>query len=89
MPDETFAGEWLDAIVNRSPIAIVRAPYSVARRISRSDVDIRLKTLGEAPMIFIDGSRVVVGGAEPSSPAVQLDGGTVQAVLRRLLVSSE
>ncbi|HEY8527299.1 MAG TPA: AAA domain-containing protein [Acidimicrobiales bacterium] len=88
---EELAGPWLDHVANRLPAlghsVTIRAPVEIALDLESSSADLRLRTLGPAPIAFGGETAMAVGSADPAKPAACItDEAVVVAARRRLLV---
>jgi hypothetical protein len=88
--DEHQAGEWLTRLAHTVPAAghamTVRAPIPVAVQLEETAADLKLRTLGPAPVAFAGEAAMAVGSIDPGKPALCItDRVVVVAARRRLL----
>jgi hypothetical protein len=88
-PDQ--AGAWLDHVARELPalghVVTVRAPAPIAARLESAPVELRLRTLGPAPIAFLGEAAMAVGSADPAKPAVCVAQEAVIAAARRRLLA--
>lgn len=88
---DDHAGPWLDALVDALPshgkTLTVRSPAPIAVRFESSAADLRLRTLGPAPLAFVGDSAMAVGSVDPARPAARITSEAFVAAARRLLLA--
>jgi hypothetical protein len=88
VPGDPFAGPWLTKVAShgsdRGKSVVVRAPASVAVTIEDSAAELRLRTLGTTPFVFLDDDTLITGGSQADRPAIRLESAAVVAAVRRL-----
>lgn len=87
---EDQAGAWLHHVaIGLPPLGhsvTIRAPVQIASDLESSPADLKLRTLGPAPIAFVGEKAMAVGSADPARPAVWVtDEAVVIAARRRLL----
>jgi hypothetical protein len=90
IPTSEFAGSWLTNVADRvsadGAATVVRAPTPVALTLEDTLADLRLRTLGAAPLAFVGDETLVVGSTRVDGPAVCIASSAVVAAVRRLVL---
>jgi hypothetical protein len=93
VPDESFAGRRLvravGGLAGRQCRVTVRAPAWVAVELEETDADLRLRTLGVAPLAFLGNEALVAGSRRPDGPAVRIASAALVSAARRVLLPTE
>ncbi len=90
VPDESFAGPWLrsavDDLCGRGVRVTVRAPAPVAIDLEETEADLRLRTLGPAPLAFVGDDVLVTGSSRLDGPVIRVDSAALVSAAQRLLL---
>lgn len=64
----------------------VRAPAPVAIDLEETEADLRLRTLGPAPLAFVGDDVLVTGSSRLDGPVIRVDSAALVSAAQRLLL---